>query len=672
MTTEKDNYWQGLDFIHDLLDQIPAAIFWKNTESVFLGCNKYFADFAALPSAADIVGKMDYQLPWGAFQGDLYVQDDQQIIASKQAKIGIEELQTLANGDEIVLLTNKLPLFSKQGKVVGVLGIYHDITTRKKMELALEKAKNKAELANRVKMEFIANMSHDIRTPLNGVVGMSKLLENKVRDPEQKQYARWINESGEQLLSLLNSILDVVSSENISERDAREELFDLRECIQDIIQLERPTSILKGLDLRIDIEESVPQYIVSDRTKLHRVLLNLLGNAIKFTQQGHVCVEIKCLQTQDKKVCLRFAVIDTGIGIPEEHQKSVFDRFFRGSPSYKGVYSGYGVGLHIVQSYVKLLGGEIKLTSQADIGTTMYFDLSLKVGKIMKNRLSQSALCSQSYPKDEQPISSFTVQNSLFLLLVEDNAIALHMLETISTQVGCRFITAVNGEQAVNLATSVPFDLIVTDIGLPGISGYELTKQIRAWENVNQKLPVPIIGLTAHAQAEAKNECLQSGMNDVLVKPINLQAMQALVKRFAHSIDQKLLEDGPLGFDLPDTTKELFELAVFPLLDLDNANKNIGNESLLFEMLRLMAIQEIPQDKKAIQEAHANQDWATVERLVHKMKGGALYCGTLRMQYACQYLERYRKAGHTKLLEELYQQLLQVLHDTVLAIIAVI
>ena len=667
MTAEKDNYWQGLDFIHDLLDQIPAAIFWKNTESVFLGCNKYFADFAALPSAADIVGKMDYQLPWGAYQGDLYVQDDQEIIASKQPKIGIEELQTLANGEEIVLLTNKLPLFSKQGTVVGVLGIYHDITARKKMELALEKAKNKAELANRVKMEFIANMSHDIRTPLNGVVGMSKLLENNVRDPEQKQYARWINESGEQLLSLLNSILDVVSSENISERDAREELFDLRECIQDIIQLERPTSILKGLDLRIHIEESVPQYIVSDRTKLHRVLLNLLGNAIKFTQHGHVCVEIKCLQAQDKKACLRFAVIDTGIGIPEEHQDSVFDRFFRGSPSYKGIYSGHGVGLHIVQSYVKLLGGEIKLTSQAGIGTTVYFDLSLKVGKGARNRISQNAICSESYQDDERPIMPYPVENSPFLLLVEDNAIALHMLETIVTQVGCRFISAVDGEQAVNLATSVPFDF-----GLPGISGYELTKQIRAWENVSQKLPVPIVGLTAHAQAEAKNECLQSGMNDVLVKPINLPAMQALVKRFAHSIDQKSPEEGRLGFDLPDTTNELFELAVFPLLDLENAIKNIGNEPLLFEMLRLMAIQEIPQDKKAIQEAHANKDWATVERLVHKMKGGALYCGTLRMQYACQYLERYRKAGHTRLLEELYQQLLRVLHETVLAIIAVI
>ena len=668
MASENDKYWTGLDFIHDLLDQIPAAIFWKDTASVFLGCNKYFADFAALSATSDIVGKMDSDLPWGQFQGDLYVQDDQQVMDSRQPKLGIEEPQTLANGEEIVLLTNKLPLFSKQGEVVGVLGIYHDITARKRMELALEKAKDKAELANRVKSEFIANMSHDIRTPLSGVVGMSKLLEDTAQNPEQKQYARWINESGEQLLSLLNSILDVVSStENVNERDVLGESFDLRECIQEIFRLERPTSILKKIDLQMKIDDNVPLFIVSDRTKLHRVLLNLLGNAIKFTKIGYVAVNVQFLGEDEHHVHLRFSVTDTGIGIPKELQDNVFDRFFRASPSYKGVYSGHGVGLHIAQSYVNLLGGEIILTSQIGVGTTAAFDLMLKKAN-QKEILPAELQCNRDEPTIRNRFPSMKAPN---LLLVEDNAIALRMLESIAFQVGCRFSSAVDGEYAHELVMSTEFDLVITDIGLPGISGYELTRRIRAWESAVDRDPIPIVGLTAHAQAEAKNECLLAGMNDVLVKPINLQAMNLIVSQYARNLNQSSAgsENGKLGLDLPYTTNELFDLEQFPLLDMQNAIESIGDPALLHEMLQLMVSQEIPQDEVAITEAHARDDWDAIERLAHKMKGGALYCGTVRMQYACQYLERYRKAGYTSLLEKLYQQLLRVLHETKVVII---
>lgn len=650
---------QKINYYENILALMPGYVYWLDRNNTYLGCNDNQAKHLELRSRHEIMGKRTHDLTKTVEQ------------SFELDKINIEVMETgklhavIEHLGEHVYFSQKVPLRDEQNKVIGLLGISIDITELKKTEAALTLAKERAEAANRVKMEFIANMSHDIRTPLSGVVGLSKLLEDSSLNPEQKQYAQWINESGEQLLSLLNSILEVVSTENDSEQDVRRETLDLRQCIYEIIQLERPTSIIKGLDLRINIEEAVPQLVITDRTKLHRILLNLLGNAIKFTQFGHVVVDVSVVATNNVRVQLRFAVIDTGIGIPENIQNNVFERFYRASPSYKGVYSGHGVGLHIAQTYAELLGGEIKLVSKENIGTKAYFDLSLEVGSYSEQAAQQ--INALAMDKLSQPLKTPT-QNTPQLLLIEDNAIARRMLEAITTQAGYRSISASDAEHALSLAQSIPFDLIITDIGLPGMSGYEFTQNIRKWEALTKKDPMPIVGLTAHALIEAKNECIRSGMNDVLVKPISLSVMHTLVKKFMTTKKQitptDLFKRCSLGPDLPEYESQLFELNQFPLLDIKRALHNISNEALLREMLELMGKVEIPSDERAIKAAHANNDWDNIERIAHKMKGGAVYCGTMRMEYACQYLERYRKAGHTELLERLFQQLINVLDET--------
>lgn len=672
MTTKQDEqYWQGRDFIHDLVDQIPAAIFWKDTTSTFLGCNKYFADFAALASPRDINGKTDYDLPWGKFQADLYIQDDKQIVLSRQPKLGIEEPQTLANGEELVLLTNKIPLFSKSGDVIGILGIYHDITARKNMELSLQMAKNKAEMASRAKTEFIANMSHDIRTPLSGVVGMSKLLEQNLTEPEYKQYARWINESGEQLLSLLNGILDILSTENISELDLNHEIFDLHQCIDEIIKLERPTTQLKGIELEVRLDESVPQYILSDHTKLHRILLNLVGNAIKFTQVGQVVIEVRLISLTETHAHLKFMVRDTGIGISQEMQHKVFDRFFRANPSYKGSYSGHGVGLHIAKSYVERLGSKLELKSEVGVGTTFSFDLQVQIDH-SQQKFEQEIMA--HYEQHGPALPTTLSHVPPHVLIVEDNAIALRMAEIISTQAGCCFTSVQDGESALELIKNNKYDLILTDIGLPGISGQQLTSGIRQWEQKFLRLPVPIVGLTAHTHAKAKEDCYQVGMNDVFCKPIDLRTMGDIIRQFVEPyMNSSIIREGQpmglLGHDLPSFELQLFFLEQFPLLNFSAAAQRLGSDDLLREMLQLLLEQEIPADEQALDEAYTTQDWETIEKIAHKMKGGAIYCGTIRLQYACQYLERYRKAGHTVLLDKLYQQLIYVITETKQAIL---
>ncbi len=658
----EDAYWSELKFLRDLVDQLPAAIFWKNTSSIYLGCNKFFSNLAGLTSPQEIVGKTDFDMPWGEAQAELYRKDDQCILKNKNAKLNIEEPQTLADGKEIILLTSKIPLFSQSGEVVGILGIYHDITERKKIEISLKNAKNKAEIANHAKTEFIANMSHDIRTPISGIIGMSKLLEDNAKSAEERQYARWINESGEQLLDLLNGVLDVVSADNVKDTDIVIEPFNIRQSIEDIVQLELPTIKLKKLDFYREIDAKIPNFIIGDRIKLHRIILNILGNAIKFTKKGHVGILMKKIAEEEGRIQIEFSIEDTGIGIPEKLQNKVFDRFYCISPSYKGGQGGHGVGLHIAQKYTELLGGELTLASRIGGGTVFKFTLSFTIAKEQKLKQKDTLI-----PCIEKP--EFLLQKSRkipHILIVEDNLIALRIAETFIKQTGCSYTAAADGESALDLIKSRNFDLIITDVGLPGISGKELTQFIREWELSLAKKQVPIVGFTAQILSEVEQQCLLIGMNKVINKPIYFSTMQDLVQQFLLQDEAEIVSEskGILGRDLPENEEQLFELDKYPLLNTEVGIKNFGNKTLLKDLLELMIYQAIPEDEAHIKQAYIDKNWEEIENIAHKMKSGALYCSTIRMQYACQYLERYHEAGHLVLLDELYLQLIRVVGET--------
>lgn len=260
------------------------------------------------------------------------------------------------------------------------------------------------------------------------------------------------------------------------------------------------------------------------------------------------------------------------------------------------------------------------------------------------------------------------------VLLIEDNVVALHFIETMAKQAGLQYTSAMDGEKALELAKTYQFDLVITDIGLPGISGYEFTYAYRNWEKQQGNKPIPIIGLTAHGLREAKKECLQSGMNNMLCKPINIEMMQTIISEFLQTKPQQCISDtapsspaeitSKLGDDLPDFVEQLFQLNGFPLLNTTLGIKNVGSELVLKRLLKQMVEKDIPNTLDALFQAHAQHDWATIEKLAHSFKGGAIYCGTMKVQYACQYLEQYHKAGYKPLLETLYQQLLNIIFST--------
>ncbi|KTD09138.1 sensory box sensor histidine kinase/response regulator [Legionella gratiana] len=521
---ERSKFKNELQAVHDYYENIialmPGHVYWLDKNNVFLGCNDLQAQNAQLKSRKDIVGKTNYDMPWKDQAEELNKVNT--LVMETGIPHTAEEYAVMVNGMGIYY-SQKVPLRNQKNEVIGVLGISLDITERKKMEVALRRAKENAEVANQAKTEFIANMSHDIHTPLSGIVGMSKLLEEKEQNPEKKQYARWIHESGEQLLELLNGVMEIVATDNLREDDVHEELFELRKNIQDIAHLVQPTLQMKKIQLNIEIDENAPNTVITDATKIHRVLLNLVGNAIKFTDNGVVTIKVEVLSLENNYAQLRFSIIDTGIGIPSELQTKIFDRFFRAIPSYKSTHSGYGVGLHIAQKYLSLLGGEINLESEVGKGSTFYFTLTMKIG--YNDQSISNTVIESDLKKNKAPFSPL-------ILLVEDNILSLHMIENIVEQAGYKFYSAIDGEHALELIETNDFDLIITDIGLSSFSGNKLVLSIRELENQLHKKPIPIIGLTTNKSTEIEKEYLRLGMNKILNKPIHLKALQSVVNEF--------------------------------------------------------------------------------------------------------------------------------------------
>ncbi len=647
--------------LKSILNNTPGDIYWKDTQGTWLGLNAHCLEslfrmgIISSINENEVIGRNDHDL-FNNQTANIYKANDQEVLRT-HTKIIIEEQTNLTNGRAIILHSTKKPFFDGENNIIGIIGNTIDITHMKNIENELLQAKEQAEAANKAKTEFIANMSHDIRTPLTGVIGLSELLEQTLQSKEDKDKAHMLHDSGEELLHMLNDILDDVRAEKLDEQDVKHHSFDLHQCFHDLIRLESPATSLKHLALKANIAPDVPRYICSDRNKIHRILLNLLGNAIKFTQTGSITLSIECLHQNASSTHLKFGVSDTGIGIPEDVQAQVFNRFFKVSSSYKGIYTGHGLGLHIAQSYVTLLGGHITLTSKVGEGSTFHFDLECPLGEAPNANLEQNNTAQLLAPPEHMP----------HLLLVEDNLIALKTLEMMLDKKGYTFISAQSGEEAWTLLQNNTVDFIITDIGLPGISGTQLTQRIRNKERALNSTPLPIIGLTGHAKEVAWDECQRAGMNDILSKPARIELLeQCIVPLLSHRNNISKPTPNPiLGIDLPETEKALFELDHFVLFDEQLALEQIPDKKLLVTLLQTYLSEDTQKDILQMQLEYQQNKWDKVEELAHKIKGGVAYLGTQKMRYACQYLERYYKAGHRKLLELLYQQLLEVNQDTI-------
>lgn len=615
---------KSLDLLRSVVENVPIRVFWKDIELRYLGCNKAFAHDAGMSFPEELIGMDDFQMGWSK-QADLYRADDKHVMDSNKPKLGYEEPQSTPDGHTIWLRSSKVPLHDAKGKVIGMLGIYDDITERKKVEETLQlvssrnealldsipaiimevdnnkfytwannlgieffgddiigkeasyyfedeqpiyemieplfkgigdiisienwqrrkdgekrllawkckslkdkdgnvtgvlssalditerkryeielfKAKEKAEESDRLKTTFLMNMSHEIRTPMNGILGFSELLKRPhLSSDDQQKFVELINISGARMLSTINDIVNISKIET-GLIDVNIDVANINKKIEFTFNFFKIETENKKLQFSfkngLQSEEAV---IKTDNEKIYAILTNLVKNAIKFTKEGSIE-----LGYEKKGEYLEFYVKDTGVGIAKKKKELIFERFRKGSESLTSGYEGSGLGLAISKSYVEMLGGNIWMESEEGLGSTFYFTIPYNAEYEEETSVENII-----------PVKAKEGQlKKLKILIVEDDEISYSLLVTMLENINCEVLHAVTGVKSVEICRQNPdLDLILMDIRMPLMDGIEATRQIRLFNK-----DVIIIAQTAYAFSGDKEKAIESGCNNYITKPIN-------------------------------------------------------------------------------------------------------------------------------------------------------
>lgn len=639
-------------FLKNITEALPQYVFWKDVNSIYLGCNQNFAQLVGLISPEDIIGKTDNDIHWQP-TGDMtetFQKGDQSTISGHPVT-NQEEILSLPNGKTLITLVSKLPIVD-EGKVIGIVGYFTDITDIKQKEKELIKAKQQAEAANQAKSNFITNISHDIRTPLTGMIGMARIILKQLKDRQGQEAAHNLLKAGDILLDLLNEVIEItkLDSGDIPVYDVK---FSLKELTDNLVMLVTPSAHEKNLKLTLQYDSNICQYVVGDQTRIHRILLNLVSNAIKFTNQGTIEIAVSLAKEEKRSLIIKIDVKDTGIGIPSEQQQIIFSRFSRLNSSYRGSYKGFGLGLSIVKQFIAEIEGEVYVESEQGQGSTFTCviplkkallddpenksDLTLTTATIHELKpYNLNIIADKLDSETNQPAFTeaiFSHQKVAKVLLVEDNKIAQiatkHQLEDF----GCEIDTADTGARAVTLFKTKHYDLVFMDIGLPDKSGCDVTTEIREWEKSHNQ-HTPIIALTAHVDESNKQQCLIAGMEGVLTKPLTDQNAQNILNTFVSRRKANITKED--NNEIDDDSLKAIDLAL---------GKQLvgGNEELAKKILKTL-VDLLPEIANNLKKSYKAKNWKQLEFEIHKLYVGACYCGVPRLKICASRLDDLLKS----------------------------
>jgi two-component system sensor histidine kinase/response regulator len=763
---------QDLAFERNLLrtvvDNIPDSIFAKDSEGRYLLVNKAFAKLHGLESPEQLLGKSAFDLFPKDRAAALHAADLEVMRAAKPLEA--ERSVVDAEGNVHWILMSKVPLTSKHDEIVGTVGVNRDITQSKHSEAELRQSKEAAEAANRAKSEFLANMSHEIRTPMNGIIGMTELALETELTPEQQEYLSMVKTSADSLLTVINDILDFSKME-AGKLELDRSTFNLHESLEETTRTFGIRAGEKGLELVCDIRSDVPHMVIGDPTRVRQIVVNLLGNAIKFTERGEVALHVEMKQARDRQVLLHFAVRDTGIGIEEVKQKLIFEAFAQADSSPSRNYGGTGLGLTISSRLVEMMGGRIWLESKPGQGSTFHFSVTFELPQVsmqkregkqevalagipvlvvddnptnrrileatllqwgMKPTLAESglkALTALRLAKEAgnktmlllldaqmpgmdgfslmekirqdpelptatvmmltsggqrgdaarcrelgisayltKPVRQWELREAILtvlgmeqrddsmklltrhtlrqtrrrlrVLLAEDNAINRELVVRLLSKRGHIVVVAANGKQAVAALEAQSFDVVLMDVQMPEMDGFEATAAIRQKENASG-VHVPIIALTAHAMKGDRERCLAGGMDGYVSKPVQPEELIKAVE----GLDGNAQAAGKAS----DLTNEVVDREV-ALARVD------GDEGLLADLAKLFC-EESPKLLSAVQDAVAKRDTEALKRAAHSLKGSISTFAARDATEAALRLEDLARSGELAGAEDAYRLL---------------
>ncbi|TIH13529.1 hybrid sensor histidine kinase/response regulator [Marinifilum sp. JC120] len=607
--------------LSSVLASMSAKIAVLDTDMKIIAANESWREIFIPGTSEEVLGGLDFKsaiFSSGCLRGSLneLVDGVRSVVEGKSRKFSYE-YSFDQDGLPSWYLLEVTPM---QGESGGAVASFIEITERKEMEREIIEARDTAEKANRFKSRFLASMSHEIRTPLNAIIGMTDLTLRSELSTKQTEDLELVKISADQLLTLINDILD------LSKVEARmltlEEIdFSLGEAMRSVVRSMEQQAKDKGLALSIDVADDVPVAVCGDQGRLKQILYNLIGNSIKFTEHGGVFVQVSKLEDRkvSGEVVIQVSVRDTGVGIPEEKQEIVFKSFRQADDSTTRKFGGTGLGLAISRELVEMMGGQIGVKSSEGYGSVFTFHVTLKCG-------DSSRLAIENCVDNLAEASTASAVYSI--LLVEDNPINVLVASSLLERMGHSVEVASNGLEAVSMLSGIDVDLVLMDLEMPEMDGFNASISIRNGKAGDAARNVPIVAMSAHAMAGVKDKCARSGMNDYIAKPVQYVALREVVFRTMNGCSR-------MSVSAPEAAPPAGKV-----IDPEKAQAMYQGDSSLYNELCGLFMNDVADDIVKFKQARESNKDSVARRIVHTLKSSCAAICAPRARDAAVLLEK--------------------------------